>query len=39
MLLILIKKNFRYTLYFSVIPYFEKALSSIAQEIFNVIIY
>ena len=33
MLLILIKQNLRYTLYFSVIPNFEKTLRSVAQEI------
>ena len=31
-LLILIKQNLRYTLYFSMTPYFEKGLCSVVQE-------
>ena len=33
MRLILIKQNFRYNIYFSMIRYFEKSLCSVAQEI------
>ena len=31
-LLILIKQNLRYTLYFNMTPYFEKGLCSVVQE-------
>ena len=35
MLLILIKQNLRYTLYFSVIRYFENILDSVDEDLFD----